>query len=382
MEKRILIIGGGPAGCSAGIFLRKAGFDVTLFEKGGESREKVCGDGLTPESQNMLGELGVLEKVKSSALEVHSMKLFDLDGNPISFSSQCYTLKRSVLDRILRDELASLGGKVLYKNIINKVQVFEDEVVAENTENQKYEGDVVILATGAETSLAKNMGFEQIKDPSMVLLRGYIENNIGCNSLDFYFHKDFLHCGAWVFPLPNGVLNVGVGSPTGLYSSKNIDELMGKFFKMLERMYGKKIGQIGNSKKWIINAGLNSKNIYSDRVILCGENIHSAYSFSGEGVAPALKTGYYAASTIIEAKEDYSKNGLSGYKGMVERGIGPTHNIYNKMYWFLGKKLGMRVVCWFLKHSGRAKKLVEAVINEEVPLKKGFWSAIWYSRKL
>jgi flavin-dependent dehydrogenase len=167
-----------------------------------------------------------------------------------------------------------------------------------------------------------------------------------------------------------------------LYSPDNVDDLMGKFVNLLNEKYDGKIEEISGCRKWIINSGLDTNNILSDRVLLCGENIHSAYSFSGEGVAPAIKTGIYAAETIIGANGDYSKKGLSYYKKRVEEGIGPTHKIYNIMSSILGTDMGFKIVCWFLRNSKRAKKLVEGVMNEEVPLRKGFLSTIFYSRKL
>ncbi|MBW6441703.1 NAD(P)/FAD-dependent oxidoreductase [Patescibacteria group bacterium] len=382
MENKILIIGGGPAGSSAGIFLKKNGFDVTIFEKCDEHRVKVCGEGLTPEACNMLEKIGVLEKIKEVSHEVSSITLFDLNAQPIFFNNKCYTLKRSVLDKILRDEFVNLGGSVLYKTPIKKINVFEGRVVLEDLKGQKYDGDVVILATGAENSLAKSLGFNSVQTYSMALMRGYIKNTIDCKSLDFYYHDSYFPNGGWVFPLPGGILNVGVGCDRDSYAIENVDKLMDKFLKLLRDKYGESLGELYSSEKWIINSGLNTSNIFSDRVLLCGENISSAYNFSGEGVAPSLKTGFYAASAIIDSNGDYSSVGFSSYKEKVEKGIGPTHKIYNTMYRMLTKKIGSKIVCWFLRHSKKAKKLVEGVINEEVPLKHGFISAIWYSRKL
>jgi geranylgeranyl reductase family protein len=383
MNKKILVVGGGPAGSSAGIFLRKAGFQVDLFERGDENRDKICGDGLTPGALKFLDRLGVLEKVKSQALEVPSLTFFDLDGNPIKFENKCLTLKRSILDKILRDELESLGGRIYYNTAIKKVQVLKNGVVLEDSDGKTYEGDMVVLATGAENSLAKGLGLGSVNKYSIILMRGYTKNTIGCNSLDFYFHKDYFPNGAWVFPMSNNTLNIGVGAPNNdSYMSKNIEELMDRFLKLLNKKYQGSLEPLNSAHKWIINSGLKSSKSYSDRVLLCGENISSTHDFSGEGIAPSLKTGLYAANTIIKANGDYSKESLSSYKDMVEKGVGPEHRIYKIMCWIITKKAGSRLTCWALRRFRRAKKLVEGVINETVPLEKGFISAIFYSRKL
>jgi 2-polyprenyl-6-methoxyphenol hydroxylase-like FAD-dependent oxidoreductase len=70
---KILVVGGGPAGCATAITLLKQGFNITLFESGGVNRDKICGDAFLPDAQNALKELGVFEMFQKEALNPHSM---------------------------------------------------------------------------------------------------------------------------------------------------------------------------------------------------------------------------------------------------------------------------------------------------------------------
>lgn len=60
----VAIVGGGLAGCSAAIALSRAGFRVVVVEASRGPRDKVCGEFLSPESAQLLKELGAFERVQ------------------------------------------------------------------------------------------------------------------------------------------------------------------------------------------------------------------------------------------------------------------------------------------------------------------------------
>ncbi|MEL6984836.1 MAG: RDD family protein, partial [Actinomycetota bacterium] len=55
----VIVIGAGPAGAAAAIVAARGGASVTVFEKSGHGRDKVCGDGLTPRAVGALNELKI-----------------------------------------------------------------------------------------------------------------------------------------------------------------------------------------------------------------------------------------------------------------------------------------------------------------------------------
>jgi len=55
----VLVIGGGPAGLAAAIAARKKGFEVTVADGANPPIDKACGEGLMPNTLEVLKELGV-----------------------------------------------------------------------------------------------------------------------------------------------------------------------------------------------------------------------------------------------------------------------------------------------------------------------------------
>jgi 2-polyprenyl-6-methoxyphenol hydroxylase-like FAD-dependent oxidoreductase len=90
MTRRALIVGAGIGGLSAAIALRKAGWDVHIFERAASLRELGFGVGLAPNAMAALGELGVGETVQARGFEPTLGEMRRLDGT---------VLKRAAIPR-------------------------------------------------------------------------------------------------------------------------------------------------------------------------------------------------------------------------------------------------------------------------------------------
>jgi 2-polyprenyl-6-methoxyphenol hydroxylase-like FAD-dependent oxidoreductase len=59
----VIIVGAGPAGCSAANFIAKQGWSVLLVDKAEFPRDKICGDGISAKSISVLERMGVLNEI-------------------------------------------------------------------------------------------------------------------------------------------------------------------------------------------------------------------------------------------------------------------------------------------------------------------------------
>jgi flavin-dependent dehydrogenase len=118
----VIIIGGGPAGSTAGTLLAKQGWKVAIFEKEQFPRFKI-GESLLPGSLCTFERMGVKEKIdRADVIVKHGGKILSACGtrtNRFLFSNvfRCkyptaYQVERSRFDEILLDHAAETGCEV------------------------------------------------------------------------------------------------------------------------------------------------------------------------------------------------------------------------------------------------------------------------------
>jgi 2-polyprenyl-6-methoxyphenol hydroxylase-like FAD-dependent oxidoreductase len=110
-SKAITIVGGGVAGLSLGIFLRRQGIPCTVLEAGKYPRHKVCGEFFSPRDPYFLTQSG-MDRFFQDAEFARSVAWFWPGGVRSDFSlpHPARTLSRYDLDAALADAFLTLGG--------------------------------------------------------------------------------------------------------------------------------------------------------------------------------------------------------------------------------------------------------------------------------
>jgi len=112
--REIIIAGGGLAGLSLGIALRRCGVPVTVREASAYPRHRVCGEfisGITPEE---LQQLGIADLFEAAPRHRHTA-WFDEKRLLLQreLPEAAYGLSRNTLDLALAERFRSLGGTLL-----------------------------------------------------------------------------------------------------------------------------------------------------------------------------------------------------------------------------------------------------------------------------
>ncbi len=113
MPEPIIIVGGGLAGLTLGIALRRRNVPVTVWEAGQYPRHRVCGEFISGRGLASLARIGLLDGIRSAGARPATDAAFfsettTMGVRPLPEAALC--LSRFVLDHWLAEEFQRLGG--------------------------------------------------------------------------------------------------------------------------------------------------------------------------------------------------------------------------------------------------------------------------------
>ena len=127
MSREITIVGGGLAGLSLGIGLRRHDVGVTIYEAGKYPRHRVCGEFICGVEKATLEALGIAGAFEKAAINADSRWFYR--GRPVltkQLPVPAIGISRHALDHWLAKEFLRLGG-----NLNTNSRLKEDEVADE-----------------------------------------------------------------------------------------------------------------------------------------------------------------------------------------------------------------------------------------------------------
>src|SRR5436190_13939503 len=113
--KSITIVGGGLAGLTLGISLRRQAVPVVVWEAGRYPRHRVCGEFISGTGQAVLRRLGLSELFeKAGAFSARTaMFISGRNHSPVrELTAPALCLSRYAMDALLAQEFQRLGGEL------------------------------------------------------------------------------------------------------------------------------------------------------------------------------------------------------------------------------------------------------------------------------
>lgn len=329
----VAIVGAGPAGASCAYWLAQAGFNVIVLEKKHFPRDKTCGDGLTPRSVRQLEDMGLSEKLSRhhrywglrSVAFGRELELSWPD-HP-SFPRYGYVIRRAELDKMVADRAREAGATILEGIEVVSATIGEQSCEI-NSHTLSVQARYLVVADGANSRLGRYLGARRDRSKPMgMAMRGYylsprsreqwIESH-----LDIRDNSGKIVPGyGWIFPMGDGVVNVGVGllSTNKRWKGTNTSELMSLFLRQVPSSF-----ELDNSKAISppsggrLPMGLSILPRAGKRHVLIGDAASTINPFNGEGIAYAYESGRLAASVIAEALSGEGDTALGTYDILLE----------------------------------------------------------------
>jgi len=213
----VIVVGGGPAGCVAGMVMARSGLRVRLFERAAFPREKLCGDTLNPGAILALARIGVYPA--ADGLPIHGM----LVTGPGSVRVEGWypagvigrAIRRSVLDQRLLQAASDAGVAVEERARVEGVvtgtraRVAGVSVQGADRRRHRMTARFVIAADGRSSRIARALSLARYaRAPRRWAIGGYFSGVSGLSPRGEMHVRAGRYIG--VAPLPGGIANVCV----------------------------------------------------------------------------------------------------------------------------------------------------------------------------
>ncbi len=342
----VIVVGGGPAGIAAAITVARGGGKVVLIERGKFSGSKnVFGGAIyTQPTKEIFPDFEKTAPLERRNVE-HKYAILDKeDSTVVSYRKNkdseygSYTVIRAKFDRWMAEEAKKEGVYIVEETVVKELIVHEKKVIGVKTELEDYYADVVVLADGVNSLLAKSIGLRediQTKDVALSVKEVIKLDREKIN--DRFNISDDEGCIYEIFGGPMlGMLGLGF-----MYTNKDsvsigfgltLNELVEheiKPYEMLDKLKSHptiapliKGGELLEYSAHLIPEGGFKKlpRLYSDGVLIAGDAAMLVNNLHWEGTNLALISGKLAGETILIAlkEKDFSATMLSRYQKKLE----------------------------------------------------------------
>ena len=311
--REVVVVGGGPAGSAAAVFLRQRGHDVLLLDEARFPRDKICGESVSPGARPLFARLGVEAAVSLLApYPLRGMTLTSPDGTSFrgdyrDAAEPGFAARREAFDQVLLDGARAAGAEVR-EGVRATGLVFEEGVVAGVTcENgvgpETLRARLVIGADGRRSVVARRLGLlREHRSLCKFAVRGHWEGMEGLQERGEMHVGGGGYCG--IAPLAPRRANVTFVLDRGEMAAAGGDlesfyrETLRRWPRVEERLAP---ASLLGPPRAIGPLALQASRVSAPGALLVGDSAGFYDPFTGEGVTLALRSADMAAEVASRA---------------------------------------------------------------------------------
>ena len=345
-KTEVIVVGGGPAGISCAVTIARAGHEVILIERGSFSGSKnVFGGAIYAQpTREIFPNFEKEAPIERLNVEHKFAILGEDDSTVISYRHKDlrntgYSVIRGKFDRWMAEEARKAGVIIAEETVVKELLIENEKVVGVKTELEEYYSDIVVLADGVNSLLAKQIGFRETIEPKDVALSVKEVIKLDREKINERFNlTDDEGCVYEIFGGPmKGMLGLGF-----LYTNKDsvsiglgvgLDALCDKNLKpyeLLDKLKEHpsispliKDGELLEYSAHLIPEGGYKKipTLSGAGVMIAGDAAMLVNNLHWEGTNLAMISGKLAGETAVTAlaKCDFSEKMLAKYPEALEK---------------------------------------------------------------
>jgi len=324
----VIVVGAGPGGSAAASFLARRGADVLLLDKSDFPREKVCGDGLTPQAIYWCDQLGCADEVLAQTQGViRDCDLF-INGRRVLtggfpdgtfYPDFAVLLDRRRFDHTLLCNALAHGARFRPGVTVRGLEYDSDAVtVPARTSSgpEAFRGRIVIGADGVASAISRAIGNTLKNGVMAVSLRSYYRGvKVEGAPIRVYFDREYFPGYGWLFVDDTGFANIGLGYAFDRnFPIADLSACFRRFIanELADALAGaERCGGVSGGSA----AFYRPRRIVGDRVLLVGDAANQADPLNGGGIHKAMESACLAAEAALAALEagDASSHRLARY---------------------------------------------------------------------
>jgi len=339
----VLIIGGGPAGSTAGTLLSKQGWNVAILEKQKFPRFKI-GESLLPGSLCTFERMGVKRRIEEADVVIkHGGKIISACGtrtNRFLFKDvfRCeyptsYQVERSTFDKILLDHAAESGCRVFEQTQVTHVD-FDADGVTLQTGNAEYRARYLIDCSGRNSLISSRFklrrNYPELRKFSLYAHYEDVEREPG---IDGTLTRMIRCKDRWIWMIPITSKKTSVGIVLNADAFKRMKLKPEEAYTQILKQNSQTMGQMSKARRVteVHSAGdfsYRSKQFTGDRWVLAGDAAGFIDPVWSSGVFIAVLSGEKAADMLSRTLRQPQRRAAEFAR--YERHLGRVLDLYLK----------------------------------------------------
>jgi digeranylgeranylglycerophospholipid reductase len=300
----ILVVGAGPAGCSAALAARANGLDVILCEK-----KPVVG--LPVRCAEHIPALLRLEtRIDPSSVvqAVKGMRTVLPDGTSFETAAPGYMIRRDLFDQALAEQCREQGAEIITASRAVKKNGRDVILAKENGETLTIRPAVIIGTDGPRSTVGRWMG--SVNRDLVPALQARVPLLKPMDVTEVYFFKEIFGGYGWLFPRGSEA-NAGLGMRKS-GPARPIREVFREFLAFLAKTGKIEVRTKGYMAGWIPVRPC-AVTVF-ENMILAGDAAGQTHPITGAGVPQAVVCGRMAGAWAAKAASEADTTLLKGYE--------------------------------------------------------------------
>ncbi len=299
IKKDVIIVGGGPAGSACALKLQQYGLDTLILDKSEFPRTKLCAGWITPRVYKLLN----MKEYPHGILKFDKINTYYYNKKNKEFSlcikTKQYSIRRYEFDNWL---LKKSNSNFLVHNVKS---IEYDEKNQTYYIDNKFQANYLVGAGGTHCPVYRTF-FKDLNSRSREYQIGALEIEFPYNYKDsncyLWFCENNLPGYSWYVPKANGYLNIGLGAFTHKLKDKTLHWYFDHFIEKLKK--SKLLNDFNEEPKGhTYYLREPAKKLYYKNAIIIGDSAGLATKDLGEGIGPAIESGFLAADWIYLKKK-------------------------------------------------------------------------------